>query len=111
MVENLCVINQCHACCVGPRLKLNLVEAATLRNLGTILIGLMYFNGRRNSLSGREGKAYYDMQGQCGALNYDGLCDLYNTTYKPESCSALIPGSQDCLTIRAEQGLGQLKHR
>lgn len=102
MVENLYVINNCHACCIDPRLELNFVEAATLRNLGTILIGLMYFNGRRNTPSDKDGKAYYDMQSQCGALNFNGLCDLYNTIYKPESCSSLVPGSEDCLIIRAE---------
>lgn len=110
MAENLCVKNDCHACCNNSRLRLNFAEAATLRNLGTVLIGLMHFDGRRNTPSGKDGKAYYDMQGQCSALNLEGLCDLYYTMDKPESCSALEPGSQDCLIIREEQGLGSLKY-
>ena len=110
MAENLCVKNDCHACCSNSRLRLNFVEAATLRNLGTVLIGLMHFAGKRNTPSGKSGMAYYDMEGECGALNFVGLCDLYDTPHKPQSCSALEPGSQDCLIIRAEQGLGPLDY-
>lgn len=109
MIENLCVINECHACCDGSRIKLNLIEAATLRNLGTALMGIFFFDGKRNTPRGKEGFAYYDMQGACGALESNGLCGIYDTPKKPGSCDSLVPGSEDCLLIRQEHGLGPLK--
>jgi Fe-S-cluster containining protein len=109
MAENLCINSDCHACCKDPRVKLNLAEAATLRNLGTVLLGLFFFDGRSNRLRGKDGKAYYDMSGDCGGLNENGLCNLFESPTRPKSCHSLLPGSKDCLMIRAEQGLGELK--
>ncbi len=34
-------MNNCHACCEETRLRLNFVEAAALRNLGTTLDNLI----------------------------------------------------------------------
>ena len=109
MTENLCIINNCHACCEGPTLKLNLAEAATLRNLGTTLLGLNSFNNRRNIPRGKEGTAYYNLSGPCGALSVEGLCTIYMSSDRPNACSTLIPGSKDCLDIRRIKGLGELK--
>lgn len=110
MAENLCVKNNCHACCVDSRLKLSLIEAATLRNLGTALMGLFHFDGKRNNPSGKKGMAVYDMSSSCGALNNNGLCNIYQYKERPDACDGLEAGSRDCLMIRAEQGLGDLRY-
>jgi Fe-S-cluster containining protein len=109
MEKNLCLINNCHECCVDTRLKLNLKEAATLRNLGTVLLALHHFDGRRNVPRGRDGEAYYDMEGSCGALDSNGLCSIHEDPKRPKVCRTFIAGSEECLKIREERGLGPLK--
>lgn len=107
MAENLCVKNNCHACCINSRLELSLEEASTLRGYGTILTGIFHLNGRRNTPRGKEKKAYYDLDNSCGILTH-GLCSLYNSQLRPKVCENLIPGSKNCLELRKEKGLGDL---
>ncbi|MCX7955981.1 MAG: YkgJ family cysteine cluster protein [Patescibacteria group bacterium] len=55
---------------------------------------------------GRDKRAFYDMEGSCGALTND-LCSIYEN--RPLSCRQFEPGSLECLRVRKENGLGDLK--
>ncbi len=87
-------------CCRDIHLPLDDSEARKLRRKGTKLV----FVGRPNS-RGRDVRAVYKMEGECGYVEYrNGMraCGIHGDG-QPAICKGFTEGGQTCLELRSKR--------
>jgi len=110
---SICRTLRCSACCRDIDIRLTKEEVLFLQNAGTnikkvSLIGNMSFSGGSWGVYGAmDGRKYFHIEGVCGNLSNDGLCNSYEDPERPKACEQLKPGKEflnGCNGIRTEKG-------